>query len=307
MDVEIDFLDDWRLILLQRLEAAGAPAALPAETAREVAKQCFNLVRRLIPRRPRRVLRSREFSCHSHRMEGLQLLESKIASGGDLNPHLSTRLEKPWFNDALLNDWDIQHFHLGERAEALGLVGRTGELLFARVTSEKVYLIDVRDHQSFSDRALLGILQSNWPDMMSTCSLPRVRSLPVDSSTMDITKLRKAGIDPIVQVPSGGVYMPLGGGVVTSGTSAEVMRLVIEHMNVIEGCEDVAKARVSEIVVLAAQAGTDLRPPIQLRLDLEGEAVWSREEVTGVRIQLGCLSQSQRILGGQQGMPWPAC
>ncbi len=277
-------------MLLARLDAAGAKVRDRSANVREIACQYFNLTGRLIPRRPRHVIRSREFRCPQERLTGLRLIEHKMSSGGDLNPHLTTRLEKTWLNDGLLSHWDIQHFHLGECMTQSGFVVRTAELLFARVTADAAYLLDVRDHGSFSDQELFQALQSNWPETLDICRLSRLVALPVDPSGLDVAKLRAAGINSISQADDSHFYMPLGGGVTTSGVSVEVVELATRILVHLPRLEDAARARVAEIVALAAQRNVELQPPIRLRLDLQDDDVWAAEDRSKVRILVGCLS-----------------
>jgi len=98
----------------------------PNLSNRDISITYFNLQRRRIASAPRKVVLSAEFSCPSTHIAGLELIKTKAANGEDLVPHQSTRLNDPSFDDALLNDWDIHHLHLGTTIQPNGFVERTG-------------------------------------------------------------------------------------------------------------------------------------------------------------------------------------
>jgi hypothetical protein len=81
-----------------------------------------------------------------------------------------------------------------------------------------MYLIDIHPHR-FTNQKLLRIVKDNWPEIIEPHTLNRAIGLPSKWSDDDIGSLRKAGIDPILQISDGPVLMPMGGGSTTAGNS----------------------------------------------------------------------------------------
>jgi hypothetical protein len=160
---------------------------------------------------------------------GLQQLIEKAESGQDLKPHLSTHSDNPDYQDLMFNDWRIFHFHLGTNPHPnrQGFVERTGDLLFAIAHSPtaRMYLIDIHPHKGgFTNQDLLRIIEENWTDILAPYTLKRCVGLPYNASDSDIERLRKAGIDPILQTPSGRVLSQMGGGITRAGNSRRIKR-----------------------------------------------------------------------------------
>ena len=72
---------------------------------------------RVIPRRPRQVVRSANIQTHVGRYPVITKIEQLLRVGGDLSPWLSgsvdTRKTDPCA-DLMFNDWQISHFHLAQ-------------------------------------------------------------------------------------------------------------------------------------------------------------------------------------------------
>lgn len=89
--------------------------AVKLNEPRWVCMQWFNLRRRRLTARPRRVAVSRELSSRKlppDQADALKRIE--VASKtGDLGPYLSRSIDELEYNDAMLNDWGVHHMHLG--------------------------------------------------------------------------------------------------------------------------------------------------------------------------------------------------
>jgi len=223
MDLQLDFYSDW--IALVRAELVNLGYTLPAGiTPRDVALLYFNAVFRRIPKKPRRILKSRQFHCPGNLQAGLDWLEQKIAAGDDLNPHLSRKIRTLRYDDALLNDWGIFHFHLGTAYLPNGLVQGTEPVLFARVTDAEIYELCTAPHGTWADVNLIEILHANWPESIMHHRLEGTLLHGTDTNT--IQTLRRANINAPVQTQDGTIYRQLGGGYATDGTSTVVVMTV---------------------------------------------------------------------------------
>jgi hypothetical protein len=205
---------------------AGIPLADPTKLE-PVLFAYFSVKRRLIEPHPRGVKWSRELSARTvtdSQGEALSLIERQAREGVNLTPRLSKSILDPEFNDGLLEDWGIHHMHLSNKVQANGFVERDGPLLFVMVHPETMFLVDLRDHDSFADDELLQIVHDNWPDAIADFRAPG--AVPGSlSPQLSPTSRRKARKRLTVgwQAADGTIYLPPGGGTTTSGLSPEVV------------------------------------------------------------------------------------
>ena len=150
----MDFVGDITAILRERLVTLGYLLS-PELSDEAVRMRYFNLQHRLIPQRPRNVHRANSSTCPPNLHAGLTFVEGKIIRGEALRPHLSCGILDVSYSDSLLNDWGVYHFHLGTTLRDDGFIVRTGPVLFARMTENDAYLIDVREHGAWSSQDLL--------------------------------------------------------------------------------------------------------------------------------------------------------
>ena len=127
------FAEDIRKQLVQQLLAYGF-AVDANEQVRTVFRRYFEMSRRTIVPRSRQVHWSRELEARQltdTQRQAILCIQAESLAGENLNPRRSRYQWNPNFSDDLLNDWGIQHFHLGARGgEKMGLAGGTKALLF---------------------------------------------------------------------------------------------------------------------------------------------------------------------------------
>lgn len=286
-DLVLDFYSDWIEWLRAELERYGYKA--PADPW-DVGVAYFNLLKRLIPVRPRRVHESPTLTCPDGVRAGYEEVVRKVRAGEDLRPHLSRNLEKRDFNDLLLNDWGIHHLHLGTEIEEDGFVKRTKHILFARFERDDAYLIDIKEHgpgaDPWTDRQLLQTIADTWPTVLAPYECPGVEA--DDERMMSTATARKLGfVIPIVI--NGKVYAPTGGGMTTAKVGVVVVRAVVHRAEVVQKLEEAvvqAKERIFEL----ARGARELHRPLRLRLEVgEDGAAFAVTEDGTLRIMLGQL------------------
>ena len=173
--------------------------------------------------RPRSVLKSKSFVCPTGYETALQNFENRITNGDDLSIFLTDKYdESPDYNDLLLNDWDIYHFHLTNRFNtATGKALRNRWLIMAMIKENAVYLIKVVDHNDpdcFNDIELLEIVHDNWPRILEKNV---IRGIPNEVlSNKDVLDLRKAHINGTIVLKDGTALQSPGGGYSLDGGSA---------------------------------------------------------------------------------------
>jgi hypothetical protein len=222
----MDFFHDLAKLLEKEMESAGY--VLPQSMSDELLVRGYlNLLHRLIPARVREVLQSSDLVCPEHLAAGYAEVKRKASTGEPLTPHQSRLLDDVEYTDPLLNDWGVHHLHLSTTLEADGFVTRTGPLLFARVTDDFFYAIQIYAHGAWSKQEIVEILHRNWPDSIKRYRLKGVTGLLTTHTDRDIKDLRQAGVQGLTQVEQS-VYAPMGGGVTTSRVSLRVMQSLID-------------------------------------------------------------------------------
>jgi hypothetical protein len=220
----INFISDLKEVITEKLSRLGHRPA-PEEDIDTLLIRSLNLARRIPPIIEWTVKQSKELARKSLLPEirlGLEQFIKKAESGQNLKPHLSKKSDDPDYKDLMFYDWGVFHFHLGTNSNPNHneFVERTGDLLFAIADSNtaRMYLIDIHPHR-FTNKKLLRIVKDNWPEIIEPHTLNRAIGLPSNWSDDDIGSLRKAGIDPILQISDGPVLMSMGGGITTAGNS----------------------------------------------------------------------------------------
>lgn len=211
----VDLLGAWRGLVRRELSDSGFLVEGDGAGEESAEFRWETLQRRLVDVRPRRV--STSWRLDGVMTPGLRSFLSKVTRGDSLNPHNSKSVA---YEDALLNDWGISHFHLGlapDKGDAR-FVERTNELLFAVVREDVFYAIDVRAHGSWVARELLETIHECWPFLLQDSRLTGVQ-LSEDWGAEERAEFRKAGVTVAMTMKDGTVYLSPGGGTGTDGAN----------------------------------------------------------------------------------------
>lgn len=261
MTLTIDFSADWKAYMLADIAGQGYQVT-SSESLDSISYKFFNVRRRRLQAHPRKVHESLEFKCPADHSNGYQLLRTKLLAGDDVTPHLSKLLLDVNYEDPLLNDWGIHHFHLGQAVEASGFIDRTGPLLFAFVAPDDVYCINVFRHGAWTEQELIRILHRNWPAAITEFRLNGVIGLERLVSNKDIADLRKAGVQTMVEVEPGVVYGPIGGGYSTAGSSVAATMQSDKYRRIVCSLEDHVRENIQMFLDKIAEHGlTPASPP----------------------------------------------
>ncbi|KRB49790.1 hypothetical protein ASE04_14350 [Rhizobium sp. Root708] len=275
-DIIMDLHADFASACAKELQAAGYSP--PTGPAAEIIRSYANVRNRRVPQRPRRVHKA-AYSVPAHLVAGEQAFLSAVAVGADLRPYQSTRLEKADFNDGMLNDFGIQHFHLGigQHPTKPGFMARTEPVLFALVRDDDFYSLGCYVHGAWSQIGLLDLIHAIWPDVIasnspnrapdSSTSTPGLRILGLRHNYTDdeVEMLRKAGINALTQRPDGTIHVGPGGGVTTDGKSGKVSREVTTIKGLCERVERDLKDLLAPML-----ASGELSSPVTLQLQQRG-------------------------------------
>jgi hypothetical protein len=163
-------------------------------------------------------------------------------AGENLRPFQSTTVADARFQDQLLNDWGIQHLHVGAlheprkvRRARMAKAGRRGhfiggrnELLFAYVERADLYLIDLLDHGAFAEKGLLETMHREWPGVISRHVGRGLQGAPlIDGRREDVPaakrKALRGKLNFMTTMDDGTVYLSPGGGFSATGMNMKVV------------------------------------------------------------------------------------
>lgn len=222
-EVKIDLISDWNKILNKRLENMG----YKLDKGKYEAIDYFKALKKLLPVKPRTILYSKEFICPDECKDGLSLVEEAITNGANLVPFMSRQVINPKYNDLLLNDWGIYHFHLSTKKDKDGFIKRSAWLLLAYIDENNAYFINVYPHNKpnlWTYQKMMEILYKNWPDVIEKFHFKGISELSEKIDDITYAKLRKANITTFVELGKGKVFAMLGGGYASDGSSTAAVR-----------------------------------------------------------------------------------
>lgn len=217
MELIADFRADWVEYMRRALQVMGVKVKTSLSDEK-LSHAFWNARFRMVPTHARTVLRAAEFTCPPQHLNGLEALARRFEQGEDVNPFLSKTRKIGKFNDKLLNDWGIQHFHIGMTAAE-----RHDDCLFAKVMPAVVLFLHVLPHKRYTERDLIRRIHSNWPHVIerfkAAGALPSTHDLTDD----EVQVLRDKNVLAPLQMPDGTIYVAPGGGLMSSGLSAQVL------------------------------------------------------------------------------------
>lgn len=275
MALQINLIRDVAARCVERLLEAGYT---PTPADDEDAIYTYVSVRHRRVRPQPRAVHKAAYAVPPHLVAGEEQLLAKVASGGDLWPHQSRKIGALSVEDGMLNDYGIQHFHLGTRPDARrpDLIEGTKELLFAIVKDRDFYAIGIYDHMAWTRQTLLDVVHATWSGLTEPYTLkssPHMKVLGLRHNYTDeeAKKLRAAGINVLQQRPDGKVQLGMGGGVASDGSSVAVRRETDALIVHVEELQEVVVATLSHEV----RAG-------RLPADAPVSVVWDGDKIYAV-------------------------
>lgn len=282
MKLIMDFKADWHETLKEIMKSAWD---LDTKAITEdVPVHYFNAAQRRITATPRNILVSDTFHCPAEHLQGWEQIKRSVIEGRDLNPHLSKRIGKVKKTDLLLSDWGVHHLHLGTELEGR-YTARTGPLLFARVTADNFYAIDVYTHDDFEDADIVEVVHRNWPESIEHWALRGMQSKETLTSDQRKT-LRKKRYNSFVQVNDGTTYAPIGGGYVFSGHSIFAITEMDKEHHFLECLERLIPELMPELLPELEKRGYSEDADIRVSLVLTDLAYFAHFTEYGIATEL---------------------
>ena len=270
--IRMNLKDDVRRVILANLPHDTADAKVAAKLAGmdlgELVVVYHNWLSRLVPSKPRQVLRSKELVTNPLRQTfdaALAEVTNAIEKGLDLTPRLSKAVATYGYvacsssvtrdKDLMLNDWGVHHLHLGTGPDARDarFIQRTDELLFVMFHGDSAYLLDIVPHKHWTRQDIVRIAVTNWPEAELFLEMKGVRGATVTYTEDEHATLRKAGIATMVEVD--GKLFVARGMLATAGTSIKSTRAADHLLDAIEAFETMCRDEPEKVEAQFAQHG----------------------------------------------------
>lgn len=285
IDLKMNFFKDWTRILKEELINYGFNLD-SNNTPREICIMYFNYKKRLINPTSREILFSKKFSCPDNSKDGLENIKKKVRNGEDLLPYLSKNINNLNYDDDMLNDWGVYHLHLGKEIKDSGFIERTGSLLFARFDNDFAYFIDVYEHGDWTKKEIVERIHDNWPTSIEDYQLKGVTGLSQKCNDNERKMFREAGLSTLIEVESGIVYAPIGGGYVTAGSSIEVLMECDRYAYKLKTYEESIKNNIDKIISEVCESGKEINESLHFTLKFEESDIIALETNTQIRVKL---------------------
>ena len=138
---------------------------------------------------------------------------------------LSNKIKRINTHDKMLFAFGVHRIHLG-RGEKV----HDDPLLFAFVTRECLYAINIYQHRQWTQKGIVEIIYRNWPDIIEQYKIKGAIGLSHDVTDEERNVLRKKNVNAAIQLSNGTIYLSLGGGVASSGNGIEsAIRIDVQH------------------------------------------------------------------------------
>lgn len=279
--VEVDFERDFLSIMRATLYWWGYRVD-PAAPFHDVAREFYNVWRRRVEPRLRTVHEAAEFTVPPSHALDYATLRTKFETGADVSLHLSGTIEDAAYEDALFNDWHIQHFHFHERPR------RSGDLVYALVGSDDIYVLGVFRHQ-FAVRELVERIHRNWPSLVAPYRARGLTPSGVPSSDAKIAAYRKMGAMSILELSDGSMYGSPGGGYASDGSSAQTTRLINYTQARLEQLEGWFRTEAMNVIQGIKNQGRTPSDPAAFKLVVRGNDLFAHEVKSKTRQRIAPL------------------
>ena len=274
----------------------------------------LEITNRRIPARPRTVLFSQEAQeslgslKRKHAKKGSEdtveawrtvfHIRHLLTEGKTVTAFLTKNVTRLKSRDGLLWDFGMHHFHLVRRIDKEGFVERSSYLLYAIVTADSAYFVDIRPHPEFGGRGwsrqdLRDIVHKNWPDLLE----PRVvRGVEGEVLTdREVMTLRSKNVNYVARV-GGRAVSGIGGGTMADGSSAVFRRNAMELLHHVKAHQTYFDGQPQEVMAALETMDVDVAAGVECRLVML-DAVEPATEVLDALSHRQCMSRELVRMG----------
>ena len=214
------------------------------------------------------------------------LIRHLLAEGGNVTRFLSKKVNCLTGNksrDGLLWDFGLHHFHLSKEVDKSGFAERSGYLLFAIVTQEDAYFVDVRLHPQddleWVLQDLLRIAHLNWPELVESKVLRGAKGTVLTDE--EIQELRRKNCNHVAQLEDNAIA-PIGGGTMADGSSVLCRLQALKLMQEIKQHQLYFDSQPAELLSRLEAKGMEIAGKMEFELVLLDSTNQSAEVIASL-------------------------
>lgn len=266
--IAMDFIEDLEKMVRSLLKNKGYSDEDLSNYADNLLLVYFKNEQLTIIPKPRQVMYSKQFKCPEGYEQALKEFVRQVTTGEDLSKFMSTKSRwiKRKFNDDLLNDWGIYHFHLTKRFHDDGTAKRSKYQLFACCDDNTMYFIKIYPHDMknvYSQKELLFIVKDNWSHLLYSLDDGKLLEEISDETR---ASLRSNHCMTLTEIDDK-LYFPRGGGYASDGSSINAVRKRNLYSNQVHLLERIFQEKNIEIMeYIQSKLGIELNRHWKLKL-----------------------------------------
>ena len=268
--LKIDLVKDWQDQILAAMKSEGLNNTRKMKIDQLIISY-FTYLRKKETGLKYKIHYAKEFSYPEEFKEALRKITDLLENGGDIGPYLSTRAID-FKNDYMFNNWGIIHLHLGDQPyeRDCRFIKRTGLLLFMYRHDNDAYLINMVEHNRWSNLDNLQILENNWPELIENRKLYGITGLSDVISETERFSFWKKGMDTVTELTDQNgetmVIVPPGDGCMASGDSVKDVLLYMEEEKKLKNIE---KAIICDLELIKSKMRDEnIQPAVNLEFKL---------------------------------------
>ena len=131
-------------------------------------------------------------------------LKNIFENGSSIRPYLSNKVNKIYFDDRLLLDWNIHHLHFIPNNPKQK---RINDILFITEADDTIHFLSIMTHDDFYNIDLLKYIYENEPSILDRYKLVGIQPLQQNYSSETIRNLRNYDVGYCVSFGND-VYVP---------------------------------------------------------------------------------------------------
>ena len=239
--LKIDLVKDWQDQILAAMKSEGLNNTRKMKIDQLIISY-FTYLRKKETGLKHKIHLSKEFYCPEKHKPALRKITDLLENGGDIGPYLS-RGAIDFKNDYMFNNWGIIHLLLGDQPyeRDCRFIKRTGLLLFMYRHDNDAYLINMAEHNRWSNLENLQILENNWPELIENRKLYGITGLSEVISDTERFNFWEKGMDTVTELKDQKgepmIIAPPGDGSVASGDSVKDVLLYMEQEKKLKNLE----------------------------------------------------------------------
>lgn len=277
-ELKIDLVKDWQDQILAAMKSEGLNNSRKMEIDQLIISY-FTYLRKKESGLKHKIHFSKEFFCPEEHKPTLRNITDLLETGGDISPYLSRRAIL-FKNDYMFNNWGIIHLHLGDEPHKRDrkFIKRTDLLLFMYRHDNDAYLINMAEHNRWSNLENLQILENNWPELIENRKLYGVTGLSDVISDTERFNFWKKGMDTVTELTDQNgeamVIVPPGSGSMASKDSLED---TLFYKKQEKNIKDIEKAIICDLELIKSKMkDEDIQPADSLEFKLvRSDSEWN--------------------------------